>query len=257
MSKPDSRRRPPSEPVAAAGDRIQKILAQAGLASRREAEAWIRAGRVTVNGVVAELGSRVHGRDELRVDGRVVRRSRDPSKLGAESTVFLCHRSSGDSLTEGIMARLPRRVGRRFLAVSPMPRVDGGLELLTTDGELAQRLQRMVRRWTIEFLVRVRGELDEAQIERLRQGELDDGGRLEVIDVEGSELEAEGSNRWYRLAAVGASGKEVRQLFERQGALVSRIQRTALGPLALTRDLGRGHFRALNPEEAQALRDGG
>jgi 23S rRNA pseudouridine2605 synthase len=138
-----------------------------------------------------------------------------------------------------------------------MPRVDGGLELLTTDGELAQRLQRMVRRWTIEFLVRVRGELDEAQIERLRQGELDDGGRLEVIDVEGSELEAEGSNRWYRLAAVGASGKEVRQLFERQGALVSRIQRTALGPLALTRDLGRGHFRALNPEEAQALRDGG
>lgn len=237
----------------AQGERIQKVLAQAGLASRREAEEWIRAGRVTVNGTAAVLGTRVQGRDELRVDGRVVRRSKDPTKLAASATVFLCHRSSGESLTEGIVARLPRRAGRRFLAVSPMPRVDGGLELLTTDGALAQRLQRRVRRWPVEFLVRVRGELSLQQIEQLRIGELDDGGPLQVLEIEGSELEAEGSNRWYRLAAVGASGKEVRQLFERQGALVSRIQRTALGPLALTRELNRGHFRSLTAEEAVAL----
>lgn len=235
------------------GERIQKVLAQAGLASRREAEAWIRAGRVSVNGVVAELGSRVSGRDELRVDGRVVRRSRDAARLSKETTVFLCHRSTGESLTEGLFTRLPRKAGRRFLAVSPMPRVDGGLEIVTTDGELAERLQRRVRRWPTEFLVRVRGELDEGQLATLARGELDDGRVIAVTTVEGSDAEAEGLNRWYRLTAIGASGKDVRQLFERQGAFVSRIQRTGLGPLQLTRDLTRGHFRTLNAEEASVL----
>ncbi len=250
--KPSGSRARAAEP-AQTGERIQKVLAQAGLASRREAEEWIRAGRVTVNGAIAELGSRVIGRDELRVDNRVVRRSRDASRLSKETTVFLCHRSTGESLTEGLYSRLPRRAGRRFLAVSPMPRVDGGLELVTTDGELAERLQRRVRRWETEFLVRVRGELNEARLATLARGELDDGRTVEVISVEGSDAEPEGLNRWYQIIAIGASGKDIRQLFERQGALVSRIQRTSLGPLALTRDLARGHFRTLSAEEAQAL----
>jgi len=249
---------PPGRSVRAseatqAGERVQKVLAQAGLASRREAEEWIRAGRVTVNGTVAELGSRVIGRDELRVDDRVVRRSRDASRLSKEITVFLCHRSTGESLTEGLYTRLPRRAGRRFLAVSPMPRVDGGLEIITTDGALAERLQRRVRRWPTEFIVRVRGELNAARLESLSRGELDDGRTVEVSSVEGSETEPEGLNRWYRIIAIGASGKDIRQLFERQGAMVSRIQRTSLGPLTLTRDLARGHFRTLTAEEAQYL----
>lgn len=235
------------------GERVQKVLAQAGLASRREAEEWIRAGRVTVNGRVAELGSRVIGRDEVRVDGRVVRKSRDASRLSKETTVFLCHRSTGESLTEGLYTRLPRRAGRRFLAVSPMPRVDGGLELVTTDGALAERLQRLVRRWPTEFLVRIKGELNEARLDSLARGELDDGRTIEVTSVEGSDAEPEGLNRWYQIVAVGASGKDIRQLFERQGALVSRIQRTGLGALALTRDLARGHFRTLTAEEAKVL----
>lgn len=239
---------------AEAGDRLQKVLAQAGLASRREAEDWIRAGRVTVNGELATLGMRVVGRDELRIDGRVVRRSRDASLLSAEQSVFLCHRSPGESLREELMTRLPRRAGRRFLAVSPMPQIDGGLELVTTDGALAERLQRRVRRWDTEFLVRVRGELPEAQLTALREGVLDDGRRMVVLEVEGGEHEAEGANRWYRFVAQGASGKDVRRLFERHGALVSRVQRTRLGPLALTRDLSRGHCRALSAEEAASLR---
>lgn len=151
------------------------------------------------------------------------------------------------------MARLPRRAGRRFLAISPMPRVDGGLELVTTDGALAERLQRRVRRWPTVFLVRVRGALDDTHVAQMQAGELDDGRRLEGVLVEGSELEAEGANRWYRLTAIGASGKDVRRLFERQGAFVSRIQRTALGPISLTRDLNRGAFRSLSPVEAKAL----
>ncbi|MBM4192549.1 MAG: rRNA pseudouridine synthase [Gammaproteobacteria bacterium] len=243
----------PAERPTQAGERIQKVLAQAGLVSRRGAEEWIRAGRVTVNGVVAELGVRVTGRDELRVDGRVVRRSRDVSLLSKETTVFLCHRSTGESLAEGLYWRLPRRTGRRFLAVSPMPRVDGGLELVTTDGALAERLQRFVRRWPTEFLVRICGELSKDRLTTLAQGELGNGRKIDVTSVEGSEAEPEGLNRWYRLTAIGASGKDIRQLFKRQGAMVSRIQRTGLGPLALTRDLGRGHFRTLSAEEASIV----
>lgn len=239
--------------VPVAGERIQKVLAQAGLASRREAEAWIAAGRVTVNGTPAVLGQRVQGRDELKVDGRLVRRSRDVRKLGAAETVYLCHRSTGQSLEEAVLERLPRRVGRRFLAISPMPRVDGGLEVVTADGALAERLQRRVRTWPTSFLVRVRGELVTEGLTGIRTGVLDDGRQLEVTDLEGSDEDIEGANRWYRVTLVGASGKDVRQLFERQGALVSRIQRTALGPLALTRDLNRGAFRPLSAEEAAAL----
>ena len=70
------------------GDRLQKVLAQAGLASRREAEQWIIAGRVTINGVRAELGQRVQGRDEIRIDGRVLRRARDPEKLSVDASTF-------------------------------------------------------------------------------------------------------------------------------------------------------------------------
>lgn len=248
-----TRRGGPPPGARAEGERIQKVLAQAGLASRREAEAWIEAGRVTVNGQPAALGQRVQGRDELRVDGRVVRRSRDASRLGAAATVFLCHRSPGESLREEMMARLPRRTGRRFLAVSPMPDIDGGLEIVTTDGALAERLQRRVREWSAGFRVRVRGELPPAALAGIEAGALDDGRTLKVVSATGSEEGAEGANRWYAIETVGASGKDLRRLVERQGALVSRVLRVSLGPLALTRDLNRGHFRALEADEAAAL----
>jgi 23S rRNA pseudouridine2605 synthase len=152
-----------------------------------------------------------------------------------------------------MIERLPRRSGRRFLAVSPMPTIDGGLELVTTDGALAQRLQRRIRESVVEFSVRVRGELDELRRAAILAGQLDDGRALVVQALEGSTEEEEGSNRWYHVAVVGASGKDVRQLFERQGLLVSRVMRTALLGLGLTRDVGRGHFRALLPAEALQL----
>ena len=256
------RRAPPrarASATAHAPERLQKLLARAGLASRREAEAWIRAGRLTINGAVATLGARVAPGDELRLDGRVVH-ARAP--VGAR--VFLCHRSPGEPLAEPIgaaapasgertamLGRLPRRLGRRFIAVSPMPRPDGGLELVTSDGGLAARLQRGVHAFSSEFGVRVRGELSDTQLQGILGGALDSGAHLAIerCDVAGGE----GSNRWYQIAARGASGKEVRQLVERQGALVSRVLRTRLGPLALERSLSRGRFRELSQEELRAL----
>jgi 23S rRNA pseudouridine2605 synthase len=238
------------------------MLARAGLASRREAEGWIRAGRLTINGAPATLGARVTPQDQVRLDGRLVRAQ--PAATGAR--VFLCHRSPGEPLRTpegaaaqlqshaaraGLIERLPRRAGRRFISVSPMPRVDGGLELVTSDGALAARLQRGVHALTSEFGVRVRGELSETQLAGILAGALDSGAPLSVQRCEAAGGEA--ANRWYTLAARGASGKEVRQLFERQGALVSRVMRTHLGPLTLERTLGRSQFRELTQEELDAL----
>lgn len=244
------------------------MLSRAGLASRREVEGWIRAGRITVNGAPAILGVRVVPSDQVRLDGRLIRQ-----RAGGVARVFLCHRSPGENLrapldssergagpeagllaetgNAALLERLPRRAGRRFIPVSPMPRADGGLELVTSDGELASKLQRCVRGLACEFSVRVHGELGSRELEAILLGHLDSGAKLDVARCDPSG--GEGSNRWYAFVAQGASGKEVRQLFERQGVLVSRVLRTRLGPLALDRHLARGQFRELWAEELQAL----
>ncbi len=237
-------------------ERLQKVLARAGLASRREAEDWIRAGRLTINGQAAALGVRVGPEDEVRLDGRVIHQ-RAPQSGGR---AYIYHRSPGESLDAApadspdavpLLARLPKRAGRRFIMVSPMPRIDGGLEIVCGDGELAARLQRAVRALASQCSVRVRRELSEQQIEGVLGGVLDSGEKLAVLDCESAG--GEGANRWYAITARGASGKDVRQLFERQGAIVSRVLRTRLGTLALERSLARGHYRELAPEEVQAL----
>jgi 23S rRNA pseudouridine2605 synthase len=258
-----------------AAERLQKVLSQLGLASRREAEAWIRAGRITVNGRPAVLGTRVAADDQLKLDGRPIRR-----QLSKDVPVFLCHRSPGEPLLPprsvagtgtgaipsaadsgnsaspappgaSIAERLPRRAGRRFVSVSPMPTVDGGLELLTADGAMATRLQRAVHQLEMEFSLRVRGELSAAQQQAIREGMLDRGSALRILQLEPTGGEA--SNRWYRLLAVGASGNDIRQLIERQAVTLVRMLRTRVGTLALPRALARSHWRELEAAELSAL----
>jgi 23S rRNA pseudouridine2605 synthase len=257
-------RRPTAAP-AAEPERIQKILARAGLASRREAEEWIRAGRVSVNGETATLGTRAAGSDQLKLDGRLVHQA--PT---TRTATWLCHRSPGENLTppreagegaegpvsqrDAVSERLSRRVGRRYISISPMPRIDGGLELLTSDGELAARLQRAVRILPIEFSLRIRGELNPAQIEGVLEGHIDSGEQLHVQECEPTG--GEGANRWYRIQTVGANGRELRSLVERQGATVSRMLRVGLGGLKLERTLARGQVRQLSSDEIENLLKG-
>lgn len=241
---------------------MQKILARAGLASRRDAEEWIRAGRVTVNGDIATLGTRARGSDKLRLDGRLIHQA--PARRAA---TWLCHRSPGENLLppressdavgegadarDAMSQRLSRRVGRRHIAISPMPRGDGGLELLTSDGELAVRLQRAVRGLQVEFSLRVRGELTPAQVEGVLAGELANGTRLQVLECEGTG--GEGANRWYRILTTGANGRELRDLLEHLQVSVSRLLRVAMGGLRLERTLGRGQARQLAEAEISQL----
>jgi 23S rRNA pseudouridine2605 synthase len=248
-------------------ERVQKVLAQLGLASRREAENWIRAGRLTVNGKPATLGMRVVPQDQLKLDGRPIRARARSNNSGA---VFLCHRSPGEPLLSGrasaasaagaaarahsaaqsMAARLPRRAGLRFVSASPLPAVDGGLELLTADGAIAARLQRATRGAEMEFSLRVRGELDLEQQAAIRSGVLDRGTvRILLLEPSGGEA----SNRWYRLVSVGASGNDVRQLIERAGVTLVRMLRTRIGTLSLPRTLPRGQWRELAPEELASV----
>ncbi|MGH8232187.1 MAG: S4 domain-containing protein [Steroidobacteraceae bacterium] len=249
--------------MASAGEaqRLQKVLSQIGVGSRREAEAWIRAGRLTVNDQPAVLGMRVQASDQLKLDGRVIHRR--PRSLARP--VLLCHRSPGVALLPpraragasaggagtSFAERLPRRAGGRWLSVSPMPTVDGGLELLTADGTLAARLQRSVRALESEFSLRVRGVLSEAQRQAILQGELDRGTALRVLTLQPGG--GEGSNRWYQLVTLGASGNDVRQLIERQAVTLVRMLRTRLGPLALPRTLARGQWAPLDGAQLSAL----
>ncbi|HWL61427.1 MAG TPA: S4 domain-containing protein [Steroidobacteraceae bacterium] len=246
----------------AAPERVQKILARAGLASRRDAEEWIRAGRVSVNGETATLGTRARGSDKVRLDGRLIHQA--PARRAA---TWVCHRSPGENLLppreagdaeagepdsrDAMSQRLSRRVGRRHIAISPMPKGDGGLELLTSDGELAARLQRAVRGLQVEFSLRVRGELTPAQVEGVLAGELDNGPRLRVVECEGTG--GEGANRWYRIITTGANGRDLRDLLEQQQVSVSRLLRVALGGLRLERTLTRGQSRQLAEAEIAQL----
>jgi 23S rRNA pseudouridine2605 synthase len=233
---------------------VQKIIARAGLASRREAEDWIRQGRVTINGEPATLGSRAAGNDQVKLDGRLIRQAST-----VRSATFLCHRSPGEGLREpregeertALVDRLPSRSGKRYIAISPMPRIDGGLELLTSDGALATQLQRLVRRLPLGFSLRVRGELAPEQIAAILDGELDSGQHLTLLSCEPGG--GEGANRWYQVLTRGANGRDLRALFERQGAVVSRVLRVQFGPLHLDRGLPRGHVRALDTEALAGL----
>lgn len=233
-------------------ERIQKYLAHLGLASRREAEEWIRAGRVGLNGRVAQLGDRVGEGDQLQLDGRPIRQ-----RVARSEPVLLCHRSPGQRLLPGgdaddsFAAHLPRRAGRRFISIGPLPQVDGGLELLTADGGLAERLQRAVRNLPMEFSLRVRGEIAEPQQASLLAGQLDSGGRVQIESLEPGG--GEGANRWYTVKGLGIHGNELRQLLERCGITASRVLRTRLGSLQLERSLARGRSRSLTEEEVKAL----
>jgi 23S rRNA pseudouridine2605 synthase len=173
--------------------------------------------------------------------------------------VFMFNRSPGDPLREAdgerapLIDRLPKTAGRRFVVVSPMPGIDGGLELVTSDGALAAKLQRTNHLLSCEFSVRIKGQLGPDHIEGVKSGKLDRVTRMTVEKVSTSEAQLEGSNRWYSVEVRGASGKDIRQLFERQGALVSRVLRISMGTLKLDKSLSRGQHRQLTSEEISAL----
>jgi 23S rRNA pseudouridine2605 synthase len=232
-------------------ERIQKVLARAGIGSRRQVEAWIKEGRLAINGQRAQPGAHIGPQDRVTLDDRPLRLR----EADSDTRVVILHRAprrAGDDATAmDTQLQLPKRAGRRWVSVSPLPPNDGGLELLTSDGDLAQGLMRRLAELPVEFAVRVRGEPQPEQMERLQSGDLGEGERIDVQKVEPAG--GEGYNRWLRLVIRGGRARDVHRLCAASGVELSRLIRTGLGPLTMDRTLARGRSRALAASEMNEL----
>jgi 23S rRNA pseudouridine2605 synthase len=239
-------------------ERIQKALAARGVGSRRQVEAWITAGRITVNGKLATPGQAVGERDDIRLDGRRLRLARGADR---EHEGLAYHRPAQEDIRAGAtgtmpssIERLPKSAGRRWIPISPLAARDGGLELFITDGELAAALTRRGIGIPSEFCVRVRGDFDESEIgDTLVAASKSASAKGEITAV--TPAGGEGTNRWLQVDVTGLRPRDLRELFEQCGLEANRILRTRLGPVAMDRALARGRSRPLTEDELKALRD--
>jgi len=235
--------------------RVQKLLSAAGIGSRREVERWIREGRLKINGEVPELGARLAARDRITVDGRPVRlrAAAQPS----ESRVLLFHRSPGTPLDlKAATSRAAEqwkqtRAAGRWLAIQPLPPVDGGLEILTDDGSWAHRVSRGAHALTVDYVLRVRGPLTDGMVEEFRAAADVEGEPLSILKADAQY--GEGFNHWLNVTVRATRSAQVRHWWAARGIIVSRLMRVRFGPVHLSRDLPRGHSRILEPGERSAL----
>ncbi|MEQ4617388.1 MAG: 23S rRNA pseudouridine(2605) synthase RluB [Corticimicrobacter sp.] len=234
--------------------KLHKVLAEAGIGSRREMEELIVAGRVSVNGEPAHIGQRVGPKDQVRVNGRLVARQASKRK----HRVILYHKPAGEIVSHddpagraSVFARLPKLRTGKWLSVGRLDLNTEGLLILTTSGDLANRLMHPRYGAEREYAVRVLGELGDEQRKALVEGvQLDDGmaafGSLDYLG-------GEGSNRWYRVTLNEGRNREVRRMFEAAGVTVSRLIRTRFGEVVLPRNLRRGRWEELSEDLAAAL----
>jgi 23S rRNA pseudouridine2605 synthase len=252
-----------------AAQRLQKIIAAAGIASRRKAEELITQGRVTVNGaIVKELGTKADPeRDHVKVDGKLLR--------GPERHVYLLLNKPKGYVTtlsdpEGrpTVMDLVRHVGERIYPVGRLDYASEGLLLLTNDGALANHLTRAASHVPKTYLVKVSGQPAEEDIHKLRrglriQGKPEQAGgkpgthRNEPVRTAPAQvrLVREAENPWYELTLIEGKNRQIRRMFEEIGHHVEKIKRVRYGPLAL--DVPPGEFRALVPKEIALLQRSG
>ncbi|MGB5611711.1 MAG: pseudouridine synthase [Sedimenticolaceae bacterium] len=234
---------------------MQKLLANAGMGSRRHLETLIGEGRVKVNGVVAKLGDRATAEDRIELDGRPVGGKR---LAGNQRFAIIYNKPEGELVTrsdpEGrktVFERLPRLPFGRWIAVGRLDVNSAGLLLFTNDGELANLLMHPRNQIEREYAVRVNGEVSAGMVRQLVAGvELEDGpARFEDVVESGGE----GSNRWFHLVIMEGRKREVRRLWEAVGATVSRLKRVRYGPIILDSSVKVGQWRELDAEERKAL----
>jgi len=237
-------------------ERLQKLLAGAGIGSRREVEQWIAAGRLQVNGKPAVPGQKVSGMERITLDGRPLRGM--GRQRPAKPRVLLYHKPVGEVCTRTdpqgrptVFDRLPPLAMARWIGVGRLDIDTSGLLVFVTDGELANALMHPSGGFEREYAVRVRGEVDAQVLEQLCAGiDLEDGpARLASVSAGGGS----GSNRWYRVVVAEGRNRIVRRLWEAVGCQVSRLIRVRFGPLELPRHLPRGRWLELQPQQVTGL----
>lgn len=228
-------------------EKLQKVLAQRGLGSRREMERVIAAGRVKVAGRIAQLGERVEPGEEIVVDGW-----RLGHKPLAQGRVLIYHKMTGEMCTRSdpkgrplVFDKLPTVRQGRWIAVGRLDINSSGLMLFTTDGELAARLMHPSSEIVRRYAVRVLGRASLDIIKKLTDGVTLEDGLARFAELK--DAGGDGANHWYQVSIMEGRKREVRRMFESVGLVVSRLIRIAYGPVDLPRTLHPGHTRPLAP----------
>ena len=238
------------------GEKLQKVLARAGVGSRREMEKYIDANRVSVNGKVAKLGDRVEETDLIRVDGHTVKIEEKADRI---CRVIMYNKPEGELSTrkdpEGrrtVFDRLPRIDGDRWIAVGRLDVNTSGLMLFTNDGELANRLMHPSYEVEREYSARVFCEVTDETMKNLLRGvELEDGpAKFTCIKPMGGE----GINRWYNVTLNEGRNREVRRLWQSQDVEVSRLIRIRYGKLELDKRVPQGGWIEYDLDTVNYLR---
>jgi 23S rRNA pseudouridine2605 synthase len=234
--------------------KLQKMLAQAGMGSRRDMEIFIESGRVTVNGKTAALGVRVGSNDEVRVDNRIVNLKFDAML----PRILIYHKPEGEIVTRddperraSVFDKLPKIESGKWVAVGRLDYNTSGLLIFTDSGELANRLMHPRFEVEREYAVRILGCLKPEQMHELKKGiQLEDGvAKVESIEDQGGE----GANHWYRVVLKEGRNRIVRRIFLALGFTVSRLIRVRFGLIKLPRELMRGSFLELAKVEVMKI----
>lgn len=247
------------ENLSPQGEKLQKVLAQAGVGSRREMEEWIAEGRVLVNGELATLGMRVFEGDVVKAGKRTVYVK--PASEKEMPRIMLYHKQEGEIVSRddpenrvSVFDKLPALRGMKWIAIGRLDFNTCGLLIFTTSGELANRLMHPRFAVEREYAVRVQGEMTPEQMKQMvNKGiELDDGPvRFEKLSDEGGE----GFNHWYRIVVKEGRNRVVRRTFEALGLTVSRLMRVRFGIINLPPSIKRGKMAELGPGEIKQVLD--
>lgn len=247
----------PSNPTKSSlsGERLQKLLSQAGVGSRRELERWIKEGRISVNDVVAQLGDRALATDKILVDGKPVKID---SKDIAARRIMIYNKPEGEVCTrsdpEGrptVFDRLPPLKGQRWIIVGRLDINTSGLLLFTTDGELANKLMHPRNEIDREYAVRVKGDVNDEMLARLKEGVLLEDGMAKFTDIHDSG--GKGLNSWFHVVLMEGRNREVRRLWDSQGVTVSRLKRVRFGCMFMPSRLKVGQFEELEQSDSDNL----
>ncbi|PIF09660.1 23S rRNA pseudouridine(2605) synthase RluB [Janthinobacterium sp. 13] len=234
--------------------KLHKVLAEAGLGSRRDMEDLIISGRVSVNGEPAHIGQRILPSDHVRINGKLIQRrvSKKPPR------VLVYHKPAGEIVSHNdpdgrpsVFDRLPTMKAGKWLAVGRLDFNTEGLLLFTTSGDLANRLMHPRYGIDREYAVRTLGELEEGMRQKLLAGvELEDGLAQFSKIADGG---GEGINKWYRVVIGEGRNREVRRMFEAIGLTVSRLIRTRYGAMTLPSGLKRGRWEEMDENTVRDL----
>ncbi|MBU3069875.1 pseudouridine synthase [Aestuariicella sp. G3-2] len=236
-------------------EKLQKVLAREGVGSRREMERFIAAGRVEVNGKVAQLGDRITVKDRVVVDGRRIKLT-PPQNNPLRVLLYnkpegeICSRSDPEG-RKTVYDRLPEIKNERWISVGRLDFNTSGLLLFTNDGELANKLMHPSSMIDREYLVRIQGDVDDDMKKRLKEGVLLEDGKARFTDiVDGS---GDGSNAWFYCVVMEGRNREVRRLWESQGVKVSRLKRVRYGNIFIPSHVRVGQWIELNYREVKEL----